>query len=195
MKIHSTPRHFAVIDLDTAERRLLTSLFSDTAALLADDKTSADDTAPAADAASTEEWEKMLGLSSGERPDDPAVLRLLPDVAADDPERSAEFRRLTEFDLREGKLANLRTALHSLAGTGRVELDEVGTRAWLIALTDVRLVIATRLGIATDDDFEDLYGREAELDERTAMMLSVYDFLTWAQERLADIMLADLGES
>ena len=39
-----------------------------------------------------------------ERPDDPALARLLPDAYADDDEASAEFRRFTERTLRETKM-------------------------------------------------------------------------------------------
>lgn len=184
MKFSTGPRHFAIVEVETAERRLLISLFADVAALLTAD-------APESDSQS-DELEKLVGLASGERPQDPAVQRLLPDLTADDPDRAAEFRRLTEVDLREGKLSNLRTALHTLAGTGRIELSEEQARAWVVALTDVRLVIATRLGIASDDDFEEL-DSAVDLDEHTSAMLVVYDFLTWGQEQLSELMLRALS--
>ena len=216
MKIHSTARAFAVLDLEPGEKHIFRSLLSDVAVMLGgEDELDApsgepDDSAPEAgepddsapEAGETGEQEvtaddlaRLVGISSAERPEDPAVLRLLPDVDGDDAERSAEFRRLTEHDLRESKLANIRIALYDLSLTGRIELDEAHTRAWSMALNDVRLVLATRMSMASESDVEDLYAREAadELDDQQATMLTVYDFLTWAQERLTTILLSGLG--
>lgn len=206
MKIHSTARAFAVLDLEPGEKHIFRSLLSDVAVMLGgEDELDAlsgepDDAAPEAGETgerevSADDLARLVGISTAERPEDPAVLRLLPDVDGDDAERSAEFRRLTEHDLRESKLANIRIALYDLSLTGRIELDEAHTRAWSMALNDVRLVLATRMSMASETDVEDLYAREAadELDDQQATMLTVYDFLTWAQERLTTILLSGLG--
>lgn len=190
MKITPGPRGTARLDLSTAERNLFVSVFSDTAGLLGggeDDRQESDGLTEA------EQLARLVGMGEAvDRPTDPALLRLLPDVDPDDPERSAEFRRLTDFDLRESKLANLRTALHSLGASGRIVLDDAAQRAWLTALTDVRLVVASRLGLETDADLDELYARADELPDSEAMLVTVYDFLTWAQERLAGILLDSL---
>ncbi|MGJ7540543.1 DUF2017 family protein [Brevibacterium luteolum] len=206
MKIHSTARAFAVLDLEPGEKHIFRSLLSDVAVMLGgEDELDAlsgepEDTSPEAGETgerevSADDLARLVGISTAERPEDPAVLRLLPDVDGDDAERSAEFRRLTEHDLRESKLANIRIALYDLSLTGRIELDEAHTRAWSMALNDVRLVLATRMSMASESDVEDLYAREAadELDDQQATMLTVYDFLTWAQERLTTILLSGLG--
>lgn len=206
MKIHSTARAFAVLDLEPGEKHIFRSLLSDVAVMLGgEDELDAlsgepEDTAPEAGETgerevSADDLARLVGISTAERPEDPAVLRLLPDVDGDDAERSAEFRRLTEHDLRESKLANIRIALYDLSLTGRIELDEAHTRAWSMALNDIRLVLATRMSMASESDVEDLYAREAadELDDQQATMLTVYDFLTWAQERLTTILLSGLG--
>ncbi|MFL0577360.1 DUF2017 family protein [Brevibacterium luteolum] len=206
MKIHSTARAFAVLDLEPGEKHIFRSLLSDVAVMLGGkDELDAlsgepEDTSPEAGETgerevSADDLARLVGISTAERPEDPAVLRLLPDVDGDDAERSAEFRRLTEHDLRESKLANIRIALYDLSLTGRIELDEAHTRAWSMALNDVRLVLATRMSMASESDVEDLYAREAadELDDQQATMLTVYDFLTWAQERLTTILLSGLG--
>ncbi|MCT1872566.1 DUF2017 domain-containing protein [Brevibacterium luteolum] len=206
MKIHSTARAFAVLDLEAGEKHIFRSLLSDVAVMLGgEDELDAlsgepEDTAPEAGETgerevSADDLARLVGISTAERPEDPAVLRLLPDVDGDDAERSAEFRRLTEHDLRESKLANIRIALYDLSLTGRIELDDAHTRAWSMALNDVRLVLATRMSMASETDVEDLYAREAadELDDQQATMLTVYDFLTWAQERLTTILLSGLG--
>ena len=182
MKITPGIRSTAIIELEPVERRILSGLFSDAAELLDDGaETEADELA------------KLVGMSSGERPTDPAVLRLLPDVDAEDAERAAEFRRLTERDIRESKLANLRT----LSRSGRTELTEEQARSWATALGDVRLILATRLGIATDADLEHLLETIDEQPESTVMTVHVYELLTWAQDRITSILLEtlpDLGE-
>lgn len=188
MKITPGPRGTARLDLSRTEKSVFASVFSDTAALLGYDG----EQTPG-ELSEAEQLARLVGMGGEvERPTDPALLRLLPDVDPDDPERSAEFRRLTDLDLRESKLANLRIALHSLGASGRIELDGPAQRAWLTALTDVRLVVASRLGLETDADLEDLYAREEELPDSEAMLVTVYDFLTWAQERLAGILLDSL---
>lgn len=188
MKITPGPRGTARLDLSRTEKSVFASVFSDTAALLGHDG----EQTPG-ELSEAEQLARLVGMGGEvERPTDPALLRLLPDVDPDDPERSAEFRRLTDLDLRESKLANLRIALHSLGASGRIELDGPAQRAWLTALTDVRLVVASRLGLETDADLEDLYAREEELPDSEAMLVTVYDFLTWAQERLAGILLDSL---
>lgn len=186
MKITPGIRSTAIIELEPVERRLLGGLFSDAAELLDDEAEIEED-----------ELAKLVGMSSGERPTDPAVLRLLPDVDADDAERASEFRRLTERDIRESKLANLRTALFTLSRSSRTELTEDQTRSWATALGDVRLILATRLGIATDADLEHLLETIDEQPESTVMTVHVYELLTWAQDRITSILLetlSDLGE-
>lgn len=188
MKITPGPRGTARLDLSRTEKSVFASVFSDTAALLGHDGEQT-----SGELSEAEQLARLVGMGGEvERPTDPALLRLLPDVDPDDPERSAEFRRLTDLDLRESKLANLRVALHSLGASGRIELDGPAQRAWLTALTDVRLVVASRLGLETDADLEDLYAREEELPDSEATLVTVYDFLTWAQERLAGILLDSL---
>lgn len=188
MKVTPGTRHTAVMETEAVERRLMRNLLSDVATLLGseDNAENAENTEEANDLA------KIVGMGTGHRPEDPALLRLLPDLSADSDERSEEFRRLTEHDIRESKLANIRTALFTLGRTGTIKLNDTETRAWTVALNDVRLVIATRLGLATDSDLEELTERAADLDDATAMTINVYDFLTWTQEQLTTILLHSL---
>jgi len=126
----------------------------------------------------------MVGLTSGpvERPDDPALARLLPDAYGDDDEAATEFRRYTEGDLRAGKRATAATVLAGLsplAGRGgRLVLDRDEADAWLGCLNDLRLVLGTRLDVT----------EETELDPRSddprAQALQVYGWLGWLQESL-----------
>jgi hypothetical protein len=102
-------------------------------------------------------------------PSDPAIARLVPDAYVDDADASEEFRRLTGSDLLDRRRRDADTVLASLAPEG-VELeltdvddaelvrsfvvtldgDEAG--AWMRVLAAVRLVLASRLGIESEED-------------------------------------------
>lgn len=132
-------------------------------------------------------------------PDDTAVRRLLPDASRDDPAVAGEFRRLTEDDLRAAKLARLRWLWTALQQDGPVVPVAQGP-AVAATLTDLRLVLADRLGIRTDEDADHLLraaGRRRRhgSDDVRAYLATVYDALTWLQESLVQAMLArgDLG--
>jgi hypothetical protein len=113
---------------------------------------------------------------------DPALLRLLPDAYPGDPEASAEFRRFTAAGLADRKEANARIVIESLTqpGDGLVEvsLDGAEATAWLRSITDIRLVLAARLGILEDGDEGDIH------DEESALQRVVYDWLAGVQEFL-----------
>src|SRR5215471_5672533 len=57
-------------------------------------------------------------VSDDPDPDDPAVERLFPDVYPESPEDAAEFRRLTEADLKQSKLDHAKTVLSDLLEAG-----------------------------------------------------------------------------
>ncbi len=119
---------------------------------------------------------KLVGISAGpvDRPDDPALRRLLPD-AYDDAEGAAEFRRLTDADLRAEKAANLRRIIDGATAAGgvvRINPDEVDP--WLSGINDIRLVIGERLAITDDGDHLD------DLDDGDPRLpaLAIYHWLT-----------------
>lgn len=98
---------------------------------------------------------------------DPAVTRLLPDAYPDDEAASEEFRRLTGGDLLERRGQDAATVLRTLGIDGAdldptsdpdatiaVALGEGEALAWMRTLSAVRLVLATRLGIQTEDDHQ-----------------------------------------
>lgn len=182
-----------VLRLEDNERSLMLTVFTDLAALLAEDD---DGGAASADGSDrrpdSENWEARLGLVDRPRPDDPALLRLFPDVDPLDAERSSEFRRLTEFDLRQAKAHNVRRILAALATGPSMSLTRDDVLAWMKGLNDLRLVLAVRLGIDTEETQEAMYSRRDELDESTDLTLTLYDFLTWIQDRLTTTLLDDL---
>lgn len=126
----------------------------------------------------------MVGLTGApvERPEDPALVRLLPDAYGDDDAAATEFRRYTEADLRAGKRANataVLAALSSLAGRGgRLVLDREEADAWLGCLNDLRLVLGTRLEVTEETEL----ARRG--DDPRAHALQVYGWLGWLQESL-----------
>lgn len=145
-----------------------------------------------------------------ERPADPALARLFPDAytdpGTDSPVKgidaaaaSAEFRRYTENDLRARKRddaqALIRT-LEALAPEGRkresVHLKPDECRHWLGALNDLRLVIASRLDITVDEDFDELVDLP-DSDPRSPLVMT-YGWLTTLQDTLIEAMMRSVGE-
>ena len=180
-------RHGIEARLDAAEKDLLARLFDDVHEMLDDGRQASED-----------DWmSSALGISEDARtPEDPALARLLPDGAREDDEAAHEFRRLTERGLRARKREALRTARSTLSRSDGVRLDDAEARAWLGALTDVRLVLGERLGLASDADAERLDALLQGLDEDDprAWLAAVYDFLTWLQETLVTVLLAGMPE-
>ncbi len=140
-------------------------------------------------------------------PLDPAVRRLLPD-ASDDVEVASEFRRFTQDDLAARKVARLVLLGGMLVDSepaeaapfvvGRDEAEDVAG-----ALTDVRLVLAERLDLRSDEQVEGLYDElEAEPEDGPGdaheggaprrFLVSVFLLTGLLQESLVDGMLADL---
>ncbi|MHA6694357.1 DUF2017 domain-containing protein [Homoserinimonas sp. A520] len=124
-----------------------------------------------------------VSTSSTSLTPDVALARLLPDAYPDDPEASAEFRRFTAGGLAERKVGNAETLIRSLDGTGvtgRVILDESEALSWLRCLTDIRLTIASRLGIESEDDDA---GRTID-----PLMREIYDWLGFVQNSLIEAL-------
>jgi hypothetical protein len=87
--------------------------------------------------------------------DDPALARLFPNAYPDDVEAASEFRQYTRDGLVERKSANsgsVSAALMAADDEGRLTVERDDAERWLPALTDLRLVLAERLGIRHDDD-------------------------------------------
>lgn len=98
-------------------------------------------------------------------PADPALRRLLPDVSKDDADVAAEFRRLTEDDLRDTKVGNLLLLRSRLLDARRGIVVTPGQAPGVAAaLTDLRLVLAERLGVRTEADADAVYRLVAEGD-------------------------------
>jgi hypothetical protein len=218
-----------VAGLDGTEREVLATVVADVAELLGADRFDAANT-PADGSGGADPADparSLLGLRSLPAvvppPVDPAVHRLLPDASDDDDELAAEFRRLTEGDLRRMKIDRLGALWRALLGdppavgyrvaaTGDPETDLLVPREDAVdlaaTLTDLRLVLADRLGLESEEDSDALYdaldrrdlgeadpdrtAREVLADEIREYLGSVYAALGWLQESLMAVLIEDL---
>lgn len=125
-------------------------------------------------------------------PEDPVLARLFPTAYADDEEAAAEFRRYTEGTLRDSKAAAASAIIDGLEEAGLpaeleedltidVELDEPTATQWLRCFTDIRLALATRLGIEEGD--ED-YWMTLPDDDPRAQAHDIYEWVGYLQETL-----------
>ncbi len=119
-------------------------------------------------------------IVTGDDEGDPAVTRLFPVAYRDDEEAAAEFRQYTLSGLIDRKIGNSGRMAASVETHphGRLELDAEEVGAWLPAITDLRLVLAERLGIhsdadpAPDGELAQVYHWLAELQERLVLAVS-----------------------
>ena len=130
-------------------------------------------------------------------PDDPVLARLFPTAYQQDDEAAAEFRRFTEGDLRNGKAAGAGTIIDTLEDAGLpseltedglmidVEMEEPVAETWLRSFTDLRLALATRLGIEDDDDEVWLAMPE---DDPRVQAHDIYQWVGLLQETLVDAL-------
>lgn len=198
----------AVAELDDEERLVVARIVADVAGLLGAEPFGLDhDDYPAAASDIDDPFEHLRGLEESIRePSDPAILRLLPNAAPTDREAAAEFRRLTDGELRSTKIRRLRRIWEDLS-TGGDEwvVPADAALATAAALTDVRLVLASRLGLATDEDADrlhqeiDLASHALETDDDGTLPVDpervwlgmLYQALTWLQESLVQYLASD----
>lgn len=130
-----------------------------------------------------------------------ALRRLFPDAYPDDREAAAEFSALTREDLADAKADAARRMLAALLAAGNDEtrrrrrhtrhvipLDEELAQVFLRNLTDLRLLLAERLGIERDDD-PGHPGQEFRADRQH------YQWLGAVQESLVQALYGQLDAS
>lgn len=132
-----------------------------------------------------------------ERPDDPALARLLPDaygMPGEQPDletqaMAGEFRRYTEPDLRARKREDALMVVRAIdglsGGSGVITVEPGDFPRWLGALNDLRLTIGTRLQV-TEEDEQGLYDLP-DSDERKPLVMA-YLWLGGMQETLLEVM-------
>lgn len=125
-------------------------------------------------------------------PEDPVLARLFPSAYADD-EAAGEFRRFTEGALRDSKSGAAVRIIEDLEEAGLpdeltedglmidVELAEPDAVAWMRSFTDIRLALATRLGIEANDEARWMALPD---DDPMAQAHDIYEWVGYLQETL-----------
>lgn len=128
-------------------------------------------------------------------PDDPVLARLFPNAYPADDEAAGEFRRFTEGGLRDGKVRGAMAIVDALEEAGLpTELDEESLYVdvelaadqaidWVKSFTDIRLALATRLGVEEGD--EDYWHTLPDDDPRTHVH-EIYEWVGYLQETLVE---------
>lgn len=149
-------------------------------------------------AADVDPLEALLDFSGPTTlPEDPVLARLFPDAYGNDPEAAGEFRRFTEASLRTAKSASAERVIDTLEESGlpleydsddvmvEVELEAGEAVTWLKTFTDIRLALATRLGI---EDDQDEYWHNLPDEDPRAAAYDIYEWVGWLQETLVQTL-------
>jgi hypothetical protein len=142
--------------------------------------------------------EQLLDFSGPTtEPEDPVLARLFPTAYPHDEEAAGEFRRFTEGTLRDQKAQGAVRIIETLEEAGLppeldeeglvidVDLDHAEAVTWMKSFTDVRLALATRLGIEEDD--EDYWLSLPDEDPR-AHVFDIYQWVGYLQETLVEAL-------
>ena len=188
---HRTSR-LIIANFTGFEADLLRSLASQIVELLRNEAAVPDD--------ARDPFEAMMDFSGPtSEPEDPVLQRLFPTAYPEDAEAAAEFRRFTEGSLRDGKAAAACTIIDCLEEAGLppelsedglmidVELDEPTAETWMRAFTDIRLALATRLGVEEGD--EEVWLTMDDEDPR-AQAHDIYEWVGWLQETIVEALTA-----
>ncbi len=125
---------------------------------------------------------QLRAVLRGEAGPPGAHARLFP-RASEDPDVEASYRELAAEGLLEERLGAVDAFAETLGSgethraTWRVTLDEETAAAWLSATNDARLVLASLLGIASEEDWES----GPDPDDAASAVLH---YLSWLQEAL-----------
>ena len=174
------------------EADLLRSLASQIVELLRNER--AEPPTPSADP-----FEALMAEFSGATtiPEDPVLARLFPTAYPDDEEAASDFRRFTEGGLRDGKAAASAHIIDTLEEAGLppeltedglvidVELSRPEAETWMRAFTDIRLALATRLGVEAGD--ED-YWHSLPDDDPRAQAHDIYVWVGYLQETVVEAL-------
>jgi hypothetical protein len=185
---HRRRKGGAVATFTGLEADLLRSLASQLVELLRNEA--------AAPATGDDPLESLLDFSGPTAaPDDPVLARLFPTAYPEDEEAAGEFRRFTEGALRDSKAQAAALVIETLEEGGLppeggqeglvvdIELGPPDALTWLRSFTDIRLALATRLGVEEGD--EDYWLALPDEDPR-AHVYDIYQWVGYLQETLVD---------
>ncbi|QRO88103.1 DUF2017 family protein [Kytococcus sedentarius] len=136
---------------------------------------------------------------------DPALHRLFPEAHPLHADIALEFADVAHAGIRRTKLTNLNAliaACEQAEETGVMALELDAARQVMAAMTDIRIVLADRLGIEEDGDAEQADARTAWLirqaergerldegEERDLQLGLHHGFLGWMQETLVEALM------
>ena len=170
------------------EADLLRSLASQLVELLRNEEAT-----PSVESDPLEELLDFSGPTS--EPEDPVLARLFPTAYRDDDEAAGEFRRFTEGTLRDGKARGAAMIIDTLEEAGLpseltedglfvvVELPTSDAMSWMRSFTDIRLALATRLGVEEGDE---AYWRALPDEDPRSHVHDIYAWVGYLQETLVD---------
>ena len=142
--------------------------------------------------------EQLLDFSGPTtEPEDPVLARLFPTAYPHDEEAAGEFRRFTEGTLRDHKAQGAASIIETLEEAGLppeldeeglvidVDLDHAQAVTWMKSFTDVRLALATRLGV---EDGDEDYWLSLPDDDPRAHVFDIYQWVGYLQETLVEAL-------
>jgi hypothetical protein len=118
--------------------------------------------------------------------DDPALDRLLPNAYPDDLDAAREFERYTRGSLVDGKRQAAQSVRDATSvGEGErlveIELDQVQAWGWLTFLTDLRLILAERVGIGEE-------GTPEQDEQRDDYLRAAYEWAGFVQGSMLEVL-------
>ncbi|GAA4696836.1 DUF2017 domain-containing protein [Nocardioides conyzicola] len=145
-------------------------------------------------------FEALMDFSGPtQEPEDPVLARLFPTAYPKDEEAASEFRRFTEGGLRDGKAAAAIAIIDGLEEAGLpqeltedglmidVELDAPTAETWMRSFTDLRLALATRLGVEEGDE---AYWDALPEEDPRSQAHDIYEWVGYLQETLVGALSA-----
>ena len=124
---------------------------------------------------------EMRGLMREDAvPDDPVLTRLMP-AAYEDAAEQARYAEVLGDSLRSAKLDAIDVVERGIGDKGGAEalVTDDQAPAWLSVLTDIRLAIATRVGVT-----QEMMDAQPESSDPNAAALSVVHWLGWLQDSM-----------
>jgi len=119
--------------------------------------------------------------------DDPALGRLFPSAYEDDEASANEFARYTRESLVDGKRQAAQSVRDATAvehpddGVVQIELDQAQAWGWLTFLTDLRLILAERVGLDDDED-------DADVETRDDYLRAAYEWAGFVQGSMLEVL-------
>ncbi|MDQ0893901.1 DUF2017 family protein [Agromyces ramosus] len=119
--------------------------------------------------------------------DDPALGRLLPSAYPEDVAAAQEFTRYTRDSLVDGKRQAAQSVRDATAvddgsdGVVQIELDQAQAWGWLTFLTDLRLILAERVGIIEE-------GEDAASETRDDYLRAAYEWAGFVQGSMLEVL-------